>query len=116
LGKNCSEKSLGKGDCDEENFREEEIWAELVIHGIGGKTIAEAKRNLSHREFCFWRQYIETRGSLNFGLRLDERMAALKYMYAKSNSFDVSDQFDFMPYHDAPDIGFEEAMQMYGGE
>ncbi|HGU9778696.1 TPA: hypothetical protein ACNFON_002353 [Acinetobacter baumannii] len=43
-------------------------------------------------------------------------MAALKYMYAKSNDFNASDQFDFMPYHDAPDIGFDEAMLMYSGD
>ncbi|EHU1962699.1 hypothetical protein VXQ42_04990 [Acinetobacter baumannii] len=49
-------------------------------------------------------------------MRLDESLAALKYMFAKANSFEVSDEYDFMPYHDAPDIGFEEAMHMYSGD
>ena len=37
-------------------------------------------------------------------------------MYARANSLECSDEYDFMPYHDAPDISFEEAMKMYGAE
>ena len=37
-------------------------------------------------------------------------------MYARANSFECSDEYDFMPYHDAPEISFEEAMQQYSGE
>lgn len=60
-------------------------------------------------------QYRQRRGSLNFGLRLDEALAALKFMYAKVEGFQVDDEFDFMPHHDAPEISFEEAMQQYDG-
>lgn len=43
-------------------------------------------------------------------------MADLKYMYAKVEGFRVEDKFDFLPHHDAPEIGFDEAASMYGGE
>lgn len=112
---NIEEEFLGKGYSDDE-FEREEFWAELVINGIGGRTIAEAKRAISHREFIFWRKYRTIRGSFNFGLRLDEALADLKYMYAKVEGFRVEDKYDFLPHHDAPEIGFDEAASMYGGE
>ncbi len=34
-------------------------------------------------------------------------------MYAKANSFEVEDVYDFLPHFDAPEISFEEAMQNY---
>ena len=37
-------------------------------------------------------------------------------MYAKAEGFQVEDEYDFLPHHDAPEISFEEAMQQYGGE
>ena len=115
MGKNPREEFFGKGLTDDE-FEQEEIWAELVLNGIGGRTIAEAKRTISHREFIFWKQYRAIRGGFNFGLRLDEALADLKYMYAKVERFQVEDKFDFLPHHDAPEIGFDEAASMYGGE
>ncbi|QXR29263.1 hypothetical protein EGT69_009965 [Acinetobacter junii] len=83
---------------------------------MGGRTIAEARSNISYREFQYWREYRKQRGCLNIGLRLDESLSLLKLMYARANSFECSDEYDFMPYHDAPDISFEEAMKMYGAE
>ena len=35
---------------------------------------------------------------------------------AKAEGFQVEDEYDFLPHHDAPEISFEEAMQQYGGE
>ena len=37
-------------------------------------------------------------------------------MYAKAEGFQVEDEYDFLPHHDAPEIGFDEAASMYGGE
>ena len=115
LGRNFEEELFGKGYSEAE-FEGEEFWAELVLNGIGGRTIAEAKRNLSHREYIYWWQYRKRRGSLNFGLRFEEVLAGLKFMYAKAEGFQVEDEYDFLPHHDAPEISFEEAMQQYGGE
>ena len=102
------------GEYSDDDFRDLEFWAELVLNGIGGRTIAEAKASISYREFQFWREYAKTRGSLNIGLRLDDALADLKYMYAVAEGFKVEDRYDFLPFHDAPEISFEEAMQMFG--
>jgi len=50
---------------------------------------------------------------LNLGLKLDESLANIKFILAKHAGIEVTDLFDFMPYHDAPEISFEEAMQNY---
>lgn len=48
------------------------MWHELVLCGIGGKTVAEAKANLSYREALNWFAYSRQRG----GLRHTERLLA----------------------------------------
>jgi hypothetical protein len=42
-----------------------------VLCGIGGKTIAEAKRNLSFAEVMDWSAYRRKRGTLNLGRRVE---------------------------------------------
>ncbi|WP_171293596.1 hypothetical protein [Acinetobacter pittii] len=46
-------------------------------------------------------------------MRLEQVLAELKFMYAKTNGFEVEDVYDFLPHFDAPEISFEEAMQNY---
>lgn len=43
----------------------------MVINGIGGNTIAQAKRNLSYDEVMLWAAYREQTGSLNVGQRVE---------------------------------------------
>ena len=45
------------------------------MHGIGGRTIAEATRNLSASEVALWAEYRKKRGTLNVGLRLEQLFA-----------------------------------------
>jgi len=45
--------------------------------GIGGRTIAEAKRRLTVSEFLAWMAYRRKYGSLHFGLRGDRQIALL---------------------------------------
>lgn len=45
------------------------------MHGIGGCTLAEARRNLSAAEVVLWAEYRKKRGTLNVGLRLEQLFA-----------------------------------------
>lgn len=84
------------------------------MNGIGGYSIAQAKRNLSYREVLLWREYYERYGSLNVNRRLEQELAELKMMFAvKLGAKDV-DIYDYMPHEDAPVISFEEMKQRYG--
>lgn len=58
----------------------------MVLHGVGGKTIAEAKENLSYVEYAAWVSYREKHGSLHIGARVTDRLeggfALLAYLIA----------------------------------
>lgn len=49
----------------------------MVLCGIGGRTIAEAKRNLSFAEVMEWSAYIRKRGTLNLGRRVEVAAALI---------------------------------------
>lgn len=68
-----------------------------MLNGIGGKTIAEAKRNIGLHEFDVWANYVALRGSLNGGRRTEVALAPLNYMV---NRFfgGKSHLEDFMPH------------------
>ena len=52
----------------------DEVWHELVLNGVGGSTIAEAKERLSYAEYRAWVAYLkDKRGSLHPGHRLELR-------------------------------------------
>ncbi|MCS5948775.1 hypothetical protein LNP05_23665 [Klebsiella pneumoniae subsp. pneumoniae] len=59
---------LGK---DYELTGEDEFWCELVMNGIGGRTIAEAQERMSRREFLVWLKYREKYGPLNIMMRTE---------------------------------------------
>lgn len=48
-----------------------------MLCGIGGKTIAEAKRNLSYAEVIEWLAYRRKRGTLNLGRRIEVAAALI---------------------------------------
>lgn len=91
------------------------MWCELVMHGIGGRTIAEAQRRLTYSEFLVWMKYRHKRGSLHTGRRIERGTATLAALYAnaksKNGGFTV---YDFMPHEDEPELSLEQAMQMWG--
>lgn len=41
------------------------MWHELVLHGVGGRTIAEAKQRLSYHEALQWFAYLKKHGTPN---------------------------------------------------
>lgn len=57
-----------------------------MLHGIGGRTIAEAKERLSYDEALDWFAYIRKRGSLNWGMRLEGGFALIANFIANKVS------------------------------
>lgn len=56
-----------------------------MLAGVGGRTVAEAKRRLSHREALAWREYVGRRGSLNTGRRVEYGVALLAMQQNRIN-------------------------------
>lgn len=82
------------------------------MHGIGGRTIAEAKSTLSFVEFQTWCAYIRKRGSLNLGSRVEFTGGLLASMYA--NSISKRGNYkprDFMPNAEEEPVTLENAMK-----
>ncbi|MGV8637442.1 phage tail assembly protein T, partial [Pseudomonas aeruginosa] len=61
------------------------MWHELVMCGIGGRTIAEAKSRLTYREFLSWCKFRSKRGSLHIGMRVERVSALLAALYANTH-------------------------------
>lgn len=90
------------------------MWCELVMHGIGGCTIAEAKERISYPEYLTWLKYRRKRGSLHTGMRVEHGTALLATLYANAHSKDGGHQLhDFAPYHDEPPMDLERAMERW---
>ncbi len=74
------------------------------MNGIGGRTVAEAKANMSHEEATMWTAYITKRGSLNVGRRLEwaGALLAVKLDAASRVRSKMSDymQYEFPPSED----------------
>ena len=56
-----------------------------MLHGIGGRTIAEAKERMGHDEYLRWRQYRRLHGTLNLGLRIEHAAAVTSFAVNRSN-------------------------------
>ena len=80
--------------------------------GIGGRTVAEAKENLSLREAFQWGEYIKRKGSLHVGRRLEFMLGRITWMF---NSYLGGKQplTDFLPGYDEDEVevDLETAMQ-----
>lgn len=83
------------------------------MNGVGGRSIAEAKQQLSYKEVLLWRAYYERYGSLNVNRRLQCELAELKTMLAVKLGMKDIEIYDFMPNEDAPVIGFDEMRSQY---
>lgn len=69
----------------------EEFWCELVLNGIGGRSIEEAQKTLSNSEVSIWMRFMKERGSLNIGGRIEQSVGLLSSMYEQVNSKDKVD-------------------------
>ena len=72
------------------------------MHGIGGRTIAEAQERMTHAEAATWAAYRIKTGTLNAGLRLEAGFGQLLAMV--SNALGGSaDPWGFMPHIPRPE-------------
>lgn len=84
-----------------------------MLHGIGGKTIKEAKQNVTAKEFDKWAEYIRKRGSLNVGQRVEAAVAVLATQVNRALG-GKAELLDFMPHWDQPEVGIEDLAKMFG--
>ncbi len=75
------------------------MWHQLVLHGVGGKTIAEAKENMTYGEYLDWCAYIKKRGSLDLGLRLEYGFALVSMLIQGARGVKTK-MTDFMPHYE----------------
>lgn len=87
------------------------MWHELVLCGVGGRTIAEAQDRLSYSEFLRWAKYRAKRGSLNVGMRVERGAAQLSALYANARRRQGAEAYkltDFAPFHDQPVLTIDD--------
>jgi hypothetical protein len=95
-----------------------------VLCGIGGRTVEEAKANLSYVEFLDWCTYANKTGTLNLGLRLEHGLAMVAFLLTKGFKIkkDNNKQFtlqDFLPHiqpeeSEDGEVTLESAMRALG--
>lgn len=89
----------------------------MVLNGVGGRTIAEAKMNMTNSEVSKWVAFRNKRGSFFTGRRIEQGFGNLIATYLGSKGAkDVKAQ-SFMPHEDQPkEMSLEEyMMQSFGG-
>ncbi|MBX7275486.1 hypothetical protein K2E96_26760 [Pseudomonas sp. ERGC3:05] len=81
-----------------------------MLNGIGGRTIAEAKANLTYNEALSWMAYLEQSGTANLGLRIERGFALLatilNNVHGGKANFD-----DFLPKRGEPEEGVGASAQ-----
>lgn len=87
----------------------------MVLSGIGGSTIAEAKQTVSMNEFNAWLAYRKKRGPLSLTRRFDIGIARFLSVYVNSKvkPSDSCSMYDFMPYEEEPPIDLDNAMKRW---
>lgn len=84
---------------------------ELVLNGVGGCTIAEAKANISYSEVLAWSAYRDKYGTLNLGRRL-ELGTALIALQVNRGAGGKAELVDFMPNAERiVEVSLEQAME-----
>lgn len=84
--------------------------------GIGGRTIEEAKANISYPEFLSWVAYRQKRGSLHTGMRVERGSALLAALYTNAHKKKDAEPvkiYDFMPHESEPAISLDQAMDAW---
>lgn len=85
-----------------------------MLHGIGGRTIAEAKERMTYDELLSWSEYIRLRGSLNVGNRLEYGFALIAMMINRACG-GKTDMSDYMPHFEKPPASIEDIMGVLSG-
>lgn len=90
----------------------------MVLNGIGGRTIAEAKQSMTSNEVYQWAAFRNKRGSLFVGRRIEQGFGNLMATYLGSKGAQNVKAQSFMPHEDQhQEMSLEEyMMQNFGGE
>lgn len=81
----------------------------MVLNGVGGRTIAEAKERMTYQEALAWGRYIDRYGSLHTGRRL-EAGSALVALQTHRLGGGLAELLDFMPHEQRLGLSLERAM------
>jgi hypothetical protein len=73
------------------------------MNGIGGRTIAEAKQNMTYTEARHWAQYMRRRGGLNIAERVEQSAALLCATAAQLMGNKKAKVDDFLPNRESDD-------------
>jgi hypothetical protein len=83
------------------------------LNGIGGRTIDEAKRTITFDEAVLWQSYIDKRGSLNTGRRVNISGAHIAAILSKANGGKL-DFYDFAFFEREKESQKETAIKQFG--
>jgi hypothetical protein len=73
-----------------------------VLCGVGGRTVEEAKENLTYDEYVNWCRYRSKWGGLHVGMRIDRAVAHALRAYFNAHSKTANLRFpSFSPYDEA---------------
>lgn len=91
-----------------------------MLNGIGGRTIAEAKERISYVEVMQWIAFINKRGTLNNGMRLEALIAQLCLVTCQANNMKKRDGShytieDFMLHAEEHEMSEDEVTRALGG-
>lgn len=81
------------------------MWHELVLNGVGGATVEEAQWSMSHAEALNWMGFIQRRGTLNLGLRMEAGFALLAWLLCKGFKIKKEGGASFKLEEFAPHLG-----------
>lgn len=95
-----------------------------MLHGVGGRTIAEAKERLSYIEFLGWVEYLRKRGTLNISTKLEGGFALIAHLICtaagiKHKSGRQMKISDFMPHAESSGIDeptIDNVLKALGGK
>jgi hypothetical protein len=77
------------------------MWHDLVLHGVGGATVEEAKGTMSHAEVMAWVAFTKKRGHINLADRIDAGFAMLAHVICAMHGKKTKVS-DFMPKRGEP--------------
>ena len=88
-----------------------------MLNGIGGATIAEAKERMTYEEACQWSSYLDRRGSIHLGMRLEWGFALIAMTINRALG-GKAELGDFMPHVDKSEEqpSIAEAMKILSGK
>lgn len=89
------------------------MWHDLVLHGIGGRTVAEAKLRMSYDEYLSWCEFMRRRGTLHEGMRMEYLVGRLTWIV--SQALGGKGEFsEFVRYHDEEVTNVDDLAKLMG--